>query len=231
MLDQSRREAIYEAQCANVRALVSARRQIKSKINEALKSNKDYQAETLTKTLAVVFTAWVEASFSKLIHTPNGFDLPQIATVKTAAGNNVVSGWEKCIDIAMQAHKSDQSGFDQTDRNRLKSAVDILIKSPSEIRNKIAHGQWINALNSKNTDINPAATQTIADLSIVQLDMWFDCQSKLTVVVEHLIVSPNKAFIKTYRSHMDQLEAMQSARSSWTLESKRSRLKQKSIAA
>lgn len=230
-MDQLRRNDIYEAQCANVRALVGARKQIKSSINEALKSNKDHQVDTLTKTLAVVFTAWVESSFSKLIHTPRGFNLQQIATVKAAAGNNVVSGWEKCIDTAMRKHNAVQSGFTQSDRNRLKTAVNNLVKSPSEIRNKIAHGQWIKALNGKNTDVNEAATQAISDLSIVKIDMWFDCQTKLSVVVEHLIVSPNKAFIKTYRTHMDELEAMYIKRSNWTLESKRSRLKQRKIAA
>ena len=226
-MDDAKRKAIYEAQCANVRALLAARKQIKTNINEALRTGKDHQAETLTKTLAVVFTAWVEASFSKLLHTPDGFDLAEIAAIKTVSSKNVVQGWEKCIEVAIQEHDADASGFDQSDRQRLQTAVADLIKSPSELRNKIAHGQWVRALNGKNTDVNQVATEAISELSVVKLDMWFDCQTKLSVIVEHLIVSPNNAFIKTYRKLMDELEDMFRKRSSWTLEAKRSRLRQK----
>ncbi|MEW9537547.1 hypothetical protein MRBLRC7O_002806 [Agrobacterium radiobacter] len=226
-MDDANRKAIYEAQCENVRALLAARKQIKTNINEALRSSKDHQAKALTKTLAVVFTAWVEASFSKLLHTPDGFDLDEIATIKAASSKNVVRGWEKCIEIAIQDHDADMSGFDQSDRDRLQVAVQDLIKDPSELRNKIAHGQWVRALNGKNTDVNEVATAAISELSVVKIDMWFDCQSKLSVIVEHLIVSPNKAFIKTYRNLMYQLETMYSQRSKWTLETKKSRLKQK----
>ncbi len=226
-MDDAKRKAIYEAQCENVRALLAARKQIKTNINEALRSSKDHQAKALTKTLAVVFTAWVEASFSKLLHTPDGFDLDEIATIKAASSKNVVRGWEKCIEIAIQDHDADMSGFDQSDRDRLQVAVQDLIKDPSELRNKIAHGQWVRALNGKNTDVNEVATAAISELSVVKIDMWFDCQSKLSVIVEHLIVSPNKAFIKTYRNLMYQLETMYSQRSKWTLETKKSRLKQK----
>lgn len=226
-MDDGKRKAIYEAQCANVRALLAARKQIKTNINEALRAKKDHQAEALTKTLAVVFTAWVEASFSKLLHTPHGFDLDEIATIKATSSINVVNGWEKCIDVAIRGHNANVSGFDDSDRRRLQAAVQNLIRAPSELRNKIAHGQWVQALNGRNTDINEAATSAISDLSVVKIDMWFDCQIKLSVIVEHLIVSPNKAFMKTYRNLMDQLEEMYEERSGWTLETKRSRLKQR----
>ncbi len=41
-------------------------------------------ANVQTKILALVFSAWAEARFSKLIHTPYGFDLNEIRQIKAA---------------------------------------------------------------------------------------------------------------------------------------------------
>jgi DNA-binding transcriptional MerR regulator len=216
-MDQVARELVFKAQCENVIALVKAKKQISRAINEALRQNNDVAATILAKSLALVFCAWVEASFSKLIHTPHGFTLDEIKEIKQKVSReSVVAGWERCIEIAMTDHDAARSSFDEQDRKKLEDCVDLLIKEPSEIRNKIAHGQWIKALNSKHTSINAVATSRLSDLSSVKIDTWFICQEKLIEVVEHLIHSPNKAFIHTYRQRIDELENLYSNRQSWT---------------
>jgi hypothetical protein len=224
-LDQAGRERVFAAQTQNVRALAKARGQLSRAINDALRQQNNAGVSVLSKSLALVFCAWVEASFSKLIHTPHGFTLPEIAAIKQAiASGSVVSGWEHAIQIAMTDHDAVKSNFNAEDSTRLRDCVDLLIKNPSQLRNKIAHGQWVEALNGKNTDINSDFTTRISNISSATIDTWFDCQGKLIEIVEHLIHSPNKAFINTYRTRIEQLETLYAERQGWTDATKRTKL-------
>lgn len=224
-MDEIGQKTVFAAQCENVRALLKARGQISRAINDAMKQKNDASVSVLSRSLALVFCAWVEASFSKLIHTPYGFTLTEIDDIKKAiAFGSVVSGWERAITIAMTDHDLVKSNFQEADSVRLKGCVDLLVKSPSELRNKIAHGQWVEALNSKNTDTNKDVTIRLSSISSVMVDTWFECHEKLIEIVEHLIHSPNKAFINTYRSRVAQLEALYAQRQSWTDETKRIQL-------
>ncbi|MXN52617.1 hypothetical protein GR158_15960 [Shinella sp. AETb1-6] len=224
-MDQASCNKVFGAQTQNVRALSGARVQLSRAINDALKQKNYATVGVLSKSLALVFCAWVEASFSKLIHTPHGFTLDEIATIKQAiSSGSVVSGWERAIQIAMTDHDAAKSNFDANDSQKLSDLVDRFVKRPSLLRNKIAHGQWIVALNGKNTDINSDVTNDISEINSVMIDTWFECQEKLIEIVEHLIHSPNKAFIKTYRARVDQLEQLYQERQTWTDETKRAKL-------
>ena len=75
-MNNADRLQIFHAQTDNVRMLNQARTQIKRAINSALRKGDKTSSQVHTKLLALVFCAWVEANFSKLIHTPSGFTMP-----------------------------------------------------------------------------------------------------------------------------------------------------------
>lgn len=227
-MDNADRLAVYAAQCANVHALDVARRQLKRSINDALRTGNSISAAVHTKSLALVFCAWVEASFSKTIHTPKGFSLTEIAQIKAAIrAGSVVDGWEKCIQLAFSKSAAKKSNFTPNAKQRLSKLIDSFVKDPSLIRNKIAHGQWTHGLNRENTKVNHAVSASVQSIDLIKIEVWFDCQKILCEIIELLIESPNKAFMACYWEKVGRVEQIPVDRATWTMSSKKSRLKPK----
>ena len=81
-MNNEQRLQVFIAQCDNVRGLASAFKQTKRVINQSLRRNKDNEVRDHTRTLALIYCAWSEASFSKMVHTPHGFTLDEIKQIK-----------------------------------------------------------------------------------------------------------------------------------------------------
>lgn len=220
-MDNTARLAIYQAQCTNVRALKKARGQLRRAINKAIRKNDEPAIEAYTKALALLFCAWVEASFSKLIHTPHGLALSEISQVKQSVREgSVETGWRTCITLALRKNNAKKSNFSPNAKQKISGFVEKYIRDPSQIRNKIAHGQWVLALNRHNTDLNNDLTTQIKNFDSVVIERCFLCCEKLIAVVEHLIESPNRHFMQSYWNLVAELEEIEENRGNWTVATK-----------
>lgn len=230
-MDQKSRLAVYNAQTKNVQELSKARKQINRAINDALKRGDKIVVQALTKTMALVFCAWVEANFSKVIHTPYGFTLDEIQQIKTVyKKNGVEQGWQKCVELGtLKASKRKNSNYIPNVRLELRRLIQKYIVEPSLLRNKIAHGQWSIALNTENTAENKDLTASLASLDIVTISRWFGIHTHISQIVENLIESPNKAFHRDYWTEITELKEYIIETESWSLEKKVNKLKQKPV--
>lgn len=228
-MDQSSRLAVYEAQTKNVKEVDKVRRQINRAINDALKRGDKIAAQALTKTMALVFCAWVEANFSKVIHTPYGFSLDEIQQIKKIyRENGLEKGWEKCLELGtLKASKRKNSNYVPNIRLELRRLIQKYIVEPSLLRNKIAHGQWTIALNRENSAENTDLTNSLASLDIVTISKWFKVHGHISQIVESLIESPNKAFHRDYWFEITELKEFIAKTEGWSLEQKVNKLKQK----
>ena len=110
------------------------------------------------------------------------------------------------------------NGFRYSEIVEIKKIIDEYIKKPQELRNKIAHGQWIHALNSENTKENIDTTKRIENLDVVQISIWFEVHQYLCFIIRDLIQSPKKGFHNNYWSNLVELEKFLSKSKSWTLD-------------
>jgi hypothetical protein len=220
-MDDSKKLDVYRAQTANVRALDRAWRSINRSTNLYLKKGDSLSSEVHTKVLALVFCAWAEASFSKIIHTPYGFANHEIAEINAAHRKSLESGWQKCIDLALARISVPSTSSTISDiRSKLLSIIQEFVVDPRELRNKIAHGQWVVALNSTNTAVNPNASSRIQDLDAVAVTVWRGVFRRLATIVECLIESPDHAFHRDYESLARELEVYVGETSRWSLDEK-----------
>lgn len=228
-MDQNKRLAIYQAQTKNVQEIDKVRKQINRAINTALKRGDNVAVQALTKTLAVVFCAWVEVNFSKVIHTPYGFSLDEIRQIKKAYKENGVEvGWEKCVELGtLRASKRKNSNYVPNIRLELKRLIRQYIVEPSLLRNKIAHGQWTIALNRENSAENTELTKSLAMLDTVVIYKWFKVHGHISQIVESLIESPGKAFHRDYWVELENLKEFVAQTEDWNLDQKVDKLKQK----
>lgn len=218
---------IFQSQTKNVRELEKAWKHINSIINEAYRSNDLSTASFQTRMLALVFCAYSEAMFSKLIHTPCGFNSSEIETIKSKAKRNIYQGWLECLSVVTEKINTTDEEYRLEIVNSVGELIESYIKEPSEVRNKIAHGQWKVALNSRNTAVNSDATAKVQAINIVDLTRYKSSFSRLSAIIEDLIESPNHAHWKFYDTNVTKYRSEQLRMANWTLEDKISRLKPK----
>jgi hypothetical protein len=219
---------VYRAQVENTRTLSRAWNQLKRQINLALRKGDDASTQIHTKLLALLFCAWAEANFSKLIHTPYGFKIDEIDQIKSI--RSVGPAWQKCIELGLKrVGNNGKSNYIPNARQTLFRLVQEYIIEPSLIRNKIAHGQWSVALNRKNDAINPDITGLMDKLDVIVIERWKKSHESLSNIVEVMIESPNRAFYGDFWNELNNLEKNLDIMSTWTLKSKTEKLKQKKI--
>lgn len=219
--------AIYEAQVDNVKELKKAWNNINRAINEAYRSDDLPSAKFQTKLLSMVFCAYAEASFSKLIHTPYGFNGSEINKIKSAQDQSIVRAWNECLRIATNKIPSKRSNHVPNIIREIKNLITAYIEEPSHIRNKIAHGQWLIALNSENTKINQDLSGKINNVTVIDLMKYKAAFERLSSIIEDIVESPEKAHFNYYWQHISDFHDDQKEMSTWTLTEKIKRLKQK----
>jgi hypothetical protein len=222
---------IYKAQVENVRSLDSAWKQLNRTINDALRTGSDASLETHAKSLVLLFCAWSEATFSKLIHTPHGFTDDEIGQILREYKKSLEDGWKKCIELGLKKVASDPKRSNDIPNisQELTRIIQEYVISPRIVRNKIAHGQWRIALNRQNTSVNEDITESIQDLDAVEITKWYEVHRYLADVVEVLIESPDRVFHRDYGVIIGELGDYLTRTSDWNVDTKRQQLRRKLI--
>lgn len=217
-MDQEAKLAVFRAQVTNVKSLKMAMSQVHRAINAALRTNQQSAVDALTKVYALLFCAWSEANFSKIVHTPYGFSLDEIAEIHAAKMWGISEGWKACVRLGLQNLEAKRSSFRPNVLQRLETAIAEHVYDPSLLRNKLAHGQWVVALNRTNDAIQEDTTKRIEELDIVRIGSWIATQTLLAEAVEYLIESPQKAFMRDWHTYVTNLEHSIHVAESRTLE-------------
>jgi hypothetical protein len=206
-MDQQARLQVFQSQVANVRSLKSAMRQVHRSINDALRLNDQSRVDAFTKLYALLFCAWAEANFSKVLHTPYGFALDEIAQVQSAKADGIAVAWKCCVQLGLRHLDSKRGSFKPNAQKKLEEMIETHVFDPSILRNKLAHGQWVVALNRDNDAVQVELTAKIKDLDIVAINSWITGHELLAGLVEHLIESPKRAFMRDWYQYVVDLEA------------------------
>lgn len=226
-MDNQAKLQVYQAQVMNVRSLATAMRQAHRSINEALRRSDSPRVEAFTKMYALLFCAWAEANFSKVLHTPHGFDADEIAQIQGAKLNGVTSAWKKCVELGLRHIDAKRGDFKPNARQKLEQVIDAHVFDPSLLRNKLAHGQWTVALNRSNDAVMAKTTTDIAALNITRIEGWLRGHELLAGVVESLMESPKKAFLRDWYQFVVDIEAQMLKAEARTLDQHVARLRKK----
>lgn len=227
-MDEQQKVVVFNAQTINVRELEKAWAHTNRQINALILQKNAKGIEISTKFLALVYCALAESLFSKLIHTPYGLSIIEIDQVKASANRfGVKAGWIKCAELAMKHVGGAKSNHGHNVLQKLSSMIEQYIFDPSQIRNKLAHGQWSVALNRENTAINQQITDEIEAHCVVELYRRKHALEKLAAIIEDIIESPNKAHHRDYWVHLTEFEKAQKTLSTWTYNKKVTQLFEK----
>lgn len=217
--------SIFSAQTANVRELEKSWKQVNLAINHALVTNDSEALKLNTRFLGLLFCAYCEAQFSKLIHNPCQFNSIEIQQIKSQ--RTVVDSWKKCILLAVKRIDASHSNYKPNLIKKINGLIDSYIAEPSLIRNKIAHGQWVRTLNTANTKETPDFSIKITNLNALDYIRYKAAVNHVYKIVEDIVKSPNKTHHRDFWKHISEFKKEQNLMMSWTIEDKRAMLKLK----
>lgn len=213
---------VYQACCQNVRELKRQRKRILSLLNRAIRENDTNDIITLTKVYALLYSAFAEVSFVKLLNTPDAFSESEISQISNQ--RNLEEKWEKCFQLVFQRIVTENNkGSVANKKQTLNRLLKEYIIAPSQIRNKVAHGQWAVCLNGDCTSINNDSTSVVSNLDFVRIDILFLVYEKFYQCIIDLSISPRTHY-RDYYVLITDLEEFVQETESWTLESKRNKI-------
>lgn len=218
---------IFSIQTDNVRALEKAWEQGNRLLNESLRSQNQDAISIQTKLMALLFSSYTEAIFSKLIHTPHALTQAEIKTLKFKFKTNSYLGWVNCLKVIVNKITAKNQSYKDKVIADVTTLLKNYIQEPSEVRNRMAHGQWVTALNADNTKINNDLSAKIRTLDIITLTRYKKSFSLISLIIEDLVESPNKAHINTYQEKIKKFNQEQIKMASWTLAGRINKLKPK----
>lgn len=214
-------EEIFIASTENLKDLKKQRKRIYALVNRAIREKKDADLTSLTKVYALLYSAYVETSFLKLIHTPKAFTESEIMQIM--AEHNLEEKWVKCVNFAFNRLNTTNLGEVANKKQTLNRLMQEYIIKPSLIRNKVAHGQWIYCLNSDCTKINQNTTTQIGNLDFVKIERYFCIYDKFHQCILDLLIS-HKTHFRDYYQIIAELKDYIESTKSWSLETKKHKI-------
>lgn len=212
-------EDVYRVSCQNIKDLRKHRNRLNSLFNRAIREKNDADMQTFTKLYALLYSAYAEVSLVKLINTPNAFSDAEIDQILKA--RNLEEKWVKCSELAFQRINTNANlGEIAYKKLTLERICKQYIIDPSQIRNKVAHGQWSLCLNNDCTSINNDTTTRMQQIDFVKIDRLFSIYEKYHQCLLDLMISPRTHY-RDYYQIITDLEVFVEETSNWSLETKK----------
>lgn len=217
---------LQKIQTKNVQHLKKVQKNLAMDINSSLLKGDAFKVSMKTKLFGLLYSALSEAQFVQILYTPYGFRGREICKIRDE--RSIFKQWELMIDIAIRKAGTIETNEDlRNRRNFLHGVIKEYIEKPQLIRNKIAHGQWIHALNGNMTDENSETSNAIENINVVEISKWFEVHQFLCFIVRDLIQSPETAFHNNYWEHYAGLQTFLEVSKDWTLDKRVEDIKRK----
>lgn len=167
--------------------------------------------QSLLRLYAFLVGAWAETRLKKLLHEECGFDETERNRVESK--KTQLEQWQETVDLAFRKHH----GIAKAPLNRMNLGVahaarrdallDVLsndLRIVIEIRNKLAHGQWIYPFNSEGTSIEQDKYRLINNENYQTLQFKLSLIEHLADAIHDLVVSP-ATFERDFEIHFRRL--------------------------
>lgn len=152
---------LYKAHVKNLRAVEDSISHIERDLNRAISEDNSSLADTLKKLYLLLAGAWAECRLKKLIYEADGFSSSDRSSIRGERSQS--DRWKKAVELGYRkrykVRKASLSelSLQPTSWFRYVALKDIITQELEpliELRNTLAHGQWVRPLNSAETDIS-----------------------------------------------------------------------------
>lgn len=203
---------MYMHHVANLRELERAINHT-SRLARSTIASKDPQQSlrSLLRLYSFLIGAWAETRLKKLLHEEFCFNESDRKVIENHGSQ--LEQWQATIDLAFRSHhKVSKAPLDERTlgvahaarRAALQDVLNNELKILIEIRNKLAHGQWVYPFNSEETAVEESKYRLINKENLQSLQYKYSLVGHLANAVHDLVVSPI-TFERDFENHFQKL--------------------------
>jgi hypothetical protein len=179
---------------------------------EIARDDPQQSLRSLLRLYSFLLGAWAECRLRKLLHEQFGFGEQDRERILDA--NSQLEQWQLTVDGAFRKHhnipKAELTSrvlgvSAAARRDALHSVLSSELKIIIEIRNKLAHGQWVYPFNNAGTAVEPDKFALINKENFLSLQFKYALLRHLADAVHDLVVSL-AAFQRDFDEHFKHLE-------------------------
>jgi len=197
---------LYQFHVSNLRSIEIAIRNTALSTRKAIAEQNQKAVVSFVRLYSFLLGAWAETRLSKLLYEKNGITSDERNTV--LATQSQIDRWQKAVEVAFRKQYKVPSAaltektLPHSAFSRYTSLIDILnndLRSIIEIRNKLAHGQWVYPLNNEGNDVEAEKYNSIRHENLLALQFKMSLISSLAAIIHDLFVS-----LPTFERDFDQ---------------------------
>ena len=187
----------YFYHCENLKMIDKAIQTLQRTLRQYIAIDDEKNVYIYTKILSHLINSWVDVRILKLIYEFNAFNESEINSLISC--KILKDKWLLALDFAfIKAYKIsnikniDNPTVPYTARIMRKSLVDIIsddLLESTQVRNRIAHGQWKYAFNNELTKINENIMRILKEENIIKLQLKLKMFKSLSQIIHDLAVS------------------------------------------
>ena len=189
-------EKLYQFHVENLREINRAMEKIARSLRTFISQSDETSTSSFMRMYSLLLGAWAECRLRKLIYEPHSFINDERNQIQSQ--HSQLYQWQKTVEIAFRRQYNipkaslsinvlPHSAFIRYDAIRLMINNDL--GSTIELRNKLAHGQWIYPLNKELNDIAQKQMDALRNENFLSLQFKKKLLESLSSVIHDLIVS------------------------------------------
>ena len=202
---------LYKFHVANLREIDHAMERVARSLRVAVKEGDETTASSFMRLYGLLLGAWAECRLRKLLFEPTGFDITERQAI--LAKNTQIEQWQTAIELGFRRqYKVSKAPLtvDNLSHSAFTRYTTLLamltndLRSVIELRNKLAHGQWIYPLNNEGDDVAQEQMDALRVENIMSLQFKKALLTSLASAIHDLVVS-RPTFERDFDSHYQHI--------------------------
>ncbi|MBN2501598.1 MAG: hypothetical protein JXB38_12525 [Anaerolineales bacterium] len=205
------RKELYRFHTENLREVERSISTITLTIRHAISTQNQKQIYSLIRLYSLLLGVWAECRLNKLLYEEKSFS--EQTRKKILEQKTLSQKWHKTIELAYRKHYNIKRGvISQLNTSHtayyryqtICSMLDTDLTSIIELRNKLAHGQWVFPLNSKLDNVSQKELVALRNENLLSLQFKKKLISVLSSIIHDLVVS-KATFERDFDNHFDHI--------------------------
>lgn len=198
---------LYSYHVHNLRAIDRAMHRLALAFRHAISVRDDDTVASFTPLYALLLGAWAECRLQKLMYEPAGFDQGERGAIRSQGAQ--LNQWQAAVQLAFQKQYNvtkatlTQAALPGPVYSRYTTLIGLLkadLRPVIELRNKLAHGQWVHPLNRRRDDVAEKYKKALQSENLLSLQFKRRLLSYLAETINDLVVS-RPAFERDFDTH------------------------------
>jgi hypothetical protein len=189
-------QRLYQFHVTNIRSIEIALNNSALAARSAISEDNKPAIRSFVSLYALLLGLWAETRLNKLLYENNGLSVTERNLV--VSESQQLDKWLRVIEVAFRKHYNiltaslNESNLPFTANARyigLKGILEEDLKNIMEIRNKLAHGQWVYPLNNEGTNVEQRKYRQLNDENLPSLQYKKELITSLADIIHDLVVS------------------------------------------